>query len=119
MNRKTLALVASVVLGVAGGAAVAGPPLLCFPYEIGTAQSLPWGGKDPFNKSAKYDTSKVVEDTLAILKTEKSTLVRMETLRRAAVYIGKDATTATALLAKLSWIAMDAEAAGKPSAQSG
>lgn len=117
MNRRTMGIFASIMMAAAGGAAMAGPPLLCFPYEIGKSQSLPWG-KAAFDQQKGYDTKKVVEDTLALLKTEKSTLVRMETLRRAAVYIGKDADLGTALLARLSWIAMDAEAAGKPSAQS-
>lgn len=95
--------------------ALAGPPLLCFPYEIGSAKSLPWGS-DAFEQKKGYDTSRVVGDTLEILKTEKSVLVRMETLRRAAVYIGKDQQKATELLAKISWMAMDSESIGKPSA---
>src|SRR5207247_1156483 len=93
----------------------AGPPLLCFPYQIGQAHSLPWGN-DAFAPSKSYDKSKVVPDTLELLKTESSGLVRMETLRRAAIYIGTDSRQATDLLARLSWMAMDSEAIGKPSA---
>lgn len=115
MNRKMIGLVASIVLAAAGGT-MAGPPLLCFPYEIGNAKSLPWGEK-PFDQSKGYDKSKVVEDTLSLLKTERNTLVRMETLRRAAVYIGQDWTQAMNLLGKLSLIALDQEAASKPSAE--
>lgn len=114
MNRRTLALVASLTL--LASPALAGPPLLCFPYEIGTAKSLPWGDK-PFTKGSGYDAAKVVDDTLSLLKTERSTLVRMETLRRAAIYIGQDAKRGAELLSKVSWIALDAEAAGKPSAE--
>ena len=118
-NRNLMGWIAAgLVMGsVAVDRAMAGPPLLCFPYEIGSATSLPWG-KDPFEAKKGYDKSKVVGDTLEILKTEKSVLVRMETLRRAAVYIGDDRAKATELLAKISWMAMDAEAIGKPSAYS-
>jgi hypothetical protein len=111
-----LGVIGAIVLAASGGAAIGGPPLLCFPYEIGKAESLPWGN-DAFEQKKGYDKSKVVDDTLAVLKTAKSTLVRMETLRRAAVYIGSDVGAATSLLARLSWIAMDAEASGKPSAE--
>lgn len=90
--------------------------MLCFPYEIGSAKSLPWG-KDAFQKAGSYDAGKIVDDTLALLKTERSTLVRMETLRRAAIYIAQNQAKGADLLAKISWIAMDAEAAGKPSAE--
>src|SRR5678816_4148994 len=108
-NRNLMGWIAAgLVMGsVAVDRAMAGPPLLCFPYEIGSATSLPWG-KDPFEVKKGYDKSKVVGDTLEILKTEKSVLVRMETLRRAAVDIGDDRAKATELLAKISWMAMDA-----------
>lgn len=96
--------------------ALGGPPLLCFPYEIGEAKSLPWGGS-AFSQSTSYDRAKVVRDTLSLLKTERSTLVRMETIRRASLYLKEDPARATELLAKLGWIAMDAEAAGKPSSE--
>ena len=114
MHRRTLAVIASLAL--LASPALAGPPLLCFPYDIGSAKSLPWG-KDPFQKGSGYDTARVVDDTLALLKTERSTLVRMETLRRATIYIGKDSAKATELLAKISWIAMDGETTGKPTTE--
>lgn len=117
MNRKIALLAASLTLAgtLLATPALAGPPLLCFPYEIGKSKSLPWG-KDAFSQSKGYDTSKVVDDTLGLLKTEKSALVRMETLRRAAIYVQGNKPRATELLAKLAWIALDAEAAGTPSA---
>src|SRR5215471_10776653 len=114
--KRPLSLLAAVLVSAATfTAAHAGPPLLCFPYEIGSAKSLPWG-KDKFEGAKGYDKSRVVEDTLEILKTERNVLVRMETLRRAAVYIGTDSRKASDLLSRLSWMAMDSEAIGKPSA---
>ncbi len=114
MNRRVSRLAGVVALSAGFwlvSPALAGPPLICFPYEIGDAKSLPWGsGK--FDADKKYDRGRVVEDTLVILKTAEDPLVRMETLRRATVYVEKDRDAATELLAKLSWMALDAEAAG-------
>jgi hypothetical protein len=62
----------------------AGTPLICHPYAIGNAPSLPageWKGANP-----NYDRTNLVRDTLALLTSETPVLVRMETLRRAAIY---------------------------------
>lgn len=81
--------------------ALAGPPLICHPFDIGTARSLPigpadggWSATDP-----SYDRARLVKDTLALLTPETPTLVRMETLRRATVYVADDEAAARALLA--------------------
>lgn len=99
-------------VGLAAGARGAemttslGPPLVCVPFEIGDAKSLPWG-EGAFDKKARYANNRLVDDTLGVLKTTESTLVRMETLRRATVYA--DAGAARELLARLAWIALDIE----------
>lgn len=66
----------------------AGPPLICHPYDIsGTkAKSLPGGSKDHFGLSASYDRTNLINDTLSLLTPETPVIVRMETLRRAALY---------------------------------
>ena len=77
---------AALVLAVAAPA-LAGPPLLCHPFDIGTAQSLPWDGtKGWFQGRADYRLEQLVPDTEAILQPGTPVLVRMETLRRAAIY---------------------------------
>jgi hypothetical protein len=63
----------------------AGPPLICHPYDIGVAKSLP-AGPDWHGVSKNYDRTHLVADTLAFLTPETPVLVRMETLRRAAIY---------------------------------
>jgi hypothetical protein len=83
-----------------------GPPLVCHPIDIGDAKSIP---RDD-GKARDYTPRKAIDDTLAILKTEKSLLVRMETLRRATMYVHEDLAAATELLAKLAWMTLDAEA---------
>jgi len=62
----------------------AGTPLICNPYAIGNAKSLPggdWKGTDQ-----SYDRTNLVRDTLALLTPDTPVIVRMETLRRAAIY---------------------------------
>jgi hypothetical protein len=89
--------------------------MICFPFDNAGAKSLPWG-KERREADPSYDRSKLVTDTLDLLKTESNTLARMETLRRAAIYCSLEPRLATELLGKLSWIALDAEANGKPTA---
>jgi len=93
------AAVAAVLM--APRAALAGPPLLCFPFDIGNARSLPmlqgsWRAIDP-----SYDVSHLVGDTLALLAPDTPVIVRMETLRRATVYAAHRPEIAEALLAAL------------------
>jgi hypothetical protein len=78
--------------------ALAGPPLLCFPFEIGNARTLPMGGNGWRSIDPAYDASRLVDDTLALLGPETPVLVRMETLRRATVYAAGDSARANALL---------------------
>ncbi len=66
--------------------ALAGPPLICHPIEIGTAKSLPWTGPNWRDVKRDYDSNRLVDDTLALLTPETPVIVRMETLRRATVY---------------------------------
>ncbi len=87
----------------------AGPPLICHPFEIGEAESLPWGGGSGWNTPrASYDVRRVVPDTLALLTAETPVLVRMETIRRATIYGTKDPIATYQLLSALMARALDA-----------
>jgi hypothetical protein len=86
--------------------AVAGPPLICHPFDIGTARSLPFGetqnGWSGWQATlSSYDRSKLVDDTLALLTPKTPVIVRMETLRRASAYSVDDKALANRLLAAL------------------
>lgn len=81
--------------------AFAGPPLLCFPFDIGTAKSLPMGAGSWKATDPKYNVAHLVDDTLALLTPDTPVLVRMETLRRATIYAAANPATATALLTAL------------------
>jgi hypothetical protein len=78
--------------------AFAGPPLLCFPFEIGNARTLPMGTAGWHSIDPAYDAARLVDETLALLGPNTPVLVRMETLRRATVYASTDPKVANALL---------------------
>jgi hypothetical protein len=63
-----------------------GPPLLCHPFDINNARSLPWSGSEWRGVDKNYNINRLVDDTLGLLAPETPVMVRMETLRRATVY---------------------------------
>lgn len=107
--------------------ALAGPPLICHPIEIGKAKSLPWAGSNWREVKRDYDLNRLVADTLALLQPETTVLARMETLRRATIYavwakvdreVGipvKDSKLADELMAKLMERIRESVRSGKPS----
>ena len=95
--------------------AQAGPALICHPIEIGQAQSLPWVEWN-HRGSTGYDLKNLTRDTLAILDSNASVLVRMETLRRATIYARQDSEVAKELITRLQARAANSEAAGQPDA---
>lgn len=95
-----LAFVAATSL-VISRPAFAGPPLLCFPFDIGNAKTLPMGTTGWHSVDPSYNASHLVDDTLALLSPDTSVVVRMETLRRATVYASTNPAVANALLTAL------------------
>ena len=93
---------------------LAGPPLLCHPFDIGDARSLPWG-PDWSQGRSEYNVANLVADTEAILTPTAPVIVRMETLRRAALYASLDGKVARQLLQSLNERATAAERAGNSS----
>ena len=81
--------------------ALAGPPLLCFPFEIGAARSLPMGAGAWHNIDPNYNVARLVDNTLDLLSADAPVRVRMETMRRATIYASKHPAIAEALLAAL------------------
>jgi hypothetical protein len=104
-----------VVLGVFAifaPAAQAGPELVCWPFDIGNARSLPWSGANWHDGRADYNLKNLAADTTALLGSETPVLVRIETLRRAAIYAQKDSQATRDLFAQLS-SRMESAASGK------
>ena len=104
MNRTTLRFsLALVALAFTARLALAGPPLICHPFNIGTAQSLAWtaSGGNWRGDVAGYDVSHLTDETTALLAPSTPVIVRMETLRRAAIYALRDEKVADQLLTRL------------------
>jgi hypothetical protein len=93
----------SALLMFIAKALLAGPPLVCHSFDIGSAKSLPWVSHSwNLTGTETYDTSKLASDTLAILAADHSVIVHMETLRRATLYARKDPAAAKELLTKIT-----------------
>jgi hypothetical protein len=107
---------------------LAGPVLICHPYEIGNAKSLPWAGQEWRAVQRNYDLNHLVDDTLSCLTPNTPVLARMETIRRAMIYAewakvdhkvnysARNDKVTMALFEKLMARVAAAERAGKPDA---
>jgi hypothetical protein len=98
-SRKWMALVACTALLAIARTAVAGPPLICHPFETGTTGLLPWGdGTGWRSPDPGYDRGRLSTDLLPLLTADAPLLGRMENLRRATVYVMGEPRLATDLL---------------------
>lgn len=92
---------------------LAGPPLLCHPYDTGNARSLPWDGSRGWaGDLPDYKLEKLLADTEDLLTPSTPVIARMETLRRAALYASRDRAIASQLLTRLVSRANAADAKG-------
>ena len=99
-QRSIKILVAMVLLAAP---VFAGPPLVCHPINIGSARSLPWTSTTwILSADQGYDVRQLVADTLVLLAPDTPVLVRMETIRRAALYSQNNAAVARELFAALA-----------------
>ena len=100
--RHLLTILGSALIAVlVSHPATAGPPLLCFPFDIGIARSLPMGHGDWRTVDPNYDVSQLVTDTLALLTPSTPVVVRMETLRRATIYAAANRELAKEVMSAL------------------
>lgn len=91
---------------------LAGPPLLCHPFETADAPTLPWGG-DGWNQARDdYDLAQLVDRTDALLTPATPVIARMETLRRAAIYASRDGAVLRDLSARLETRVKNADGSG-------
>ena len=98
---RTVRTAAAAALAVSlAAAAEAGPPLLCHQFDAGNAALLPWApaGQAWNAPDPSYDIKNLTADTLRLLSPEAPILARMENMRRAAIYAGRDERVAADLL---------------------
>ena len=99
MNMISRTLVALAAVGFFATPALAGPPLICHPFEIESGKLIAWGPGPGWNSPDRaYDVKKLVADTTAVLTADAPILTRMENMRRATIYAEESPATAAALL---------------------
>jgi len=111
-RRKSFAVLVTIASLAAAAPVLAGPPLLCHPFDTGGAKSLPWNDNSGSWNGARtdYALTRLVADTEALLTPSTPVIARMETMRRAAIYASRDPQVAARLFTTL---AARAEAAGR------
>ena len=96
LTRSFVALAAVVFFATP---VLAGPPLICHPFETGGGKLIAWGSGPGWNTPDRsYDTRRLVADTNAVLTADAPTLARMENMRRATIYAMRDPVIAQELL---------------------
>ena len=66
-NHRSIQFVLSLFVIVALAiSAIAGPPLICHPFEIGEAKSIAWNGQQWRDVKMDYDLNQLVPDVMAI-----------------------------------------------------
>lgn len=92
-------LVAIAAVLVFASPVLAGPPLICHPFETAGGKLIAWGTGSGWNTPDRsYDVKKLVADTTAVLTADAPILTRMENMRRATIYAMRDPQIAQALL---------------------
>ena len=92
-------LVSCAAVFMLAGTAEAGPPLICHPFDAGSAAMLPWGPGQGWNTPDRsYDVQRLTADTLRLLTPATPVLARMEIIRRATIYANQDRKVALALM---------------------
>jgi hypothetical protein len=107
-----LAITSLALLLVFPTLALAGPILICHVIDIGNANTLPAVDWNYRNGSAGYDLRNLSRDTLAILDSNSSVLVHMETLRRATILARQDQQATKELITRMQARTTSLDAAG-------
>ena len=100
LKRSSVALAALFVFSFSFATpALAGPPLICHPFDTGGGRLISWGPGPSWNAPlANYDLKNLVADTTAVLTADAPVLTRMENIRRASIYAMRDPVVAHDLL---------------------
>src|SRR5262245_37087501 len=117
MTQPTLTkLFTALVLVAVPTVALAGPPLICHPFQTAGSELLPWGtGTSWNNPDPTYNVQRLRSDLLRLLTPEAPVIARMENMRRAAIYAAQDTRVADqvlqALIARASTVRTASDAA--------
>ena len=93
---------AVVIVLASASPALAGPPLICNPFETGSTALLAWGSGPGWNTPDRsFDLKKLTAETVRVLDADAAVLSRMENLRRATIYAMQDPVAANQLLSTM------------------
>jgi hypothetical protein len=99
MTTMTRSLIALAAVTCFATPALAGPPLICFPFQTEGGKLIAWGTGPGWNTpNPSYDIKTLVADTTAVLAGDAPVLTRMENMRRATIYAMRDPQVAQELL---------------------
>ena len=94
---RSLVTIAAVVFFATP--AVAGPPLICHPFQVDSGKLIAWGTGSGWNTPDRsYDIKRLVADTTSVLTPDAPIITRMENMRRATIYAMRDPVVANELL---------------------
>lgn len=97
-----LNVLALVLILVSASPALAGPPLICYPFDTGSTSLLAWGSGSSWNTPDRsFDLKKLTTETVRALDADAAVLSRMENLRRATIYAMQDPAAANQLLSTM------------------
>src|SRR5207237_8409856 len=85
----------TVVATLAARPALAGPPLVCFPFDIGGAATLPMGTNGLHDIDPPYDVSHLLARTPRLLEAKPPVIVRRVTTAAATSFATANTTAAT------------------------
>ena len=92
-------LITLAVMALFASPALAGPPLICFPFQTEGGKLIAWGTGTGWNTPDRsYDIKRLVADTAAVLSPDAPLLSHMENIRRATIYAMRDPQVAQQLL---------------------
>lgn len=99
MKKSICSLIAIAAVVLFATPALAGPPLICHPFQTDGARLIAWGTGAGWNTPDRsYDINRLVADTTAVLTPDAPILTRMENIRRATIYAMRDPQIASQLL---------------------
>jgi hypothetical protein len=99
MNTITRSLIALAAVTCFATPALAGPPLICLPFQVEGGKLIAWGTGSGWNTPDRsYDINKLIADTNSVLTSDAPILTRMENMRRATIYAMRDPNIAGELL---------------------
>jgi len=100
MFKSTSHLFGALVLMLAfASPALAGPPLICHPFDTAGGTLIAWGNGSGWNTPLpSYDVKKLPAEVAQLLASDAPVLTRMENLRRATIYAMQDPAVAHQLL---------------------